>query len=210
MFDSPTFAAGSYEIDARRLGYKPVRSRVMVLQGDTAEVLLAMLAGMKVTETAAQLHLREFEARLRNHTGGYFITDSVIRIHDPEGIQALLHARVPGIRVEVPYQGKIVAYSTRGQTSLKDTGKCIVGVFVDGIRMGDGDAGVVPLFDLAGIEYYPPSLAPVQYRIPPPVAGAGGRRAELLRAACFSSGLVLSARLERRHVGARRMPLIRL
>jgi hypothetical protein len=40
--------------------------------------------------------------------------------------------------------------------------------------MGDGDAGVVPLFDLAGIEYYPPSLAPVQYRSPPPVAGAGG------------------------------------
>lgn len=173
--------AGSFSIEARRLGYKPVVTQLMVSGSDSLEVVLAMspiaqaLAGVKVTETAARIHLREFDERLHNHIGGFFITDSVIRRAEAGRISELLEARVPGIRPAVRPDGKIFIYSTRG-ASIDRKGleaPCFVEVFLDGTRMLDGDVGVVPLLDLAGIEYYPPGYAPVQYRIAPSLGGDG-------------------------------------
>ena len=169
--------AGEYSVEARRLGYKPAVTHVIVSGADSLEVVLALspisqaLPGMKVTETAATIHLREFEERLRNHIGGFFITDSVIRRAEADGIEVLLKGRVPGIRPATGPGGKVFVFSTRGQTSLQfrkggETPPCQVEVFLDGVRLLDGDAALVPLMDLAGIEYYPPGYAPPQYRIP--------------------------------------------
>lgn len=182
--------SGAHQLVARRLGYKAATTSIMV-SGDSLDVVLTLsptaqaLAGVKVTETAAELHLREFETRLRDHIGGYFVTDSILRRNESAGIIALLHARVPGIRgIRLP-SGKIVFASTRGETSLNNRGgpspPCQVEVFVDGTRVTDGDASVTALFDLAGIEFYPPGYAPVQYRIPAPVGtGNGGSQCGVL------------------------------
>ena len=173
--------AGSFSIEARRLGYKPVVTQLMVSGSDSLEVVLAMspiaqaLAGVKVTETAARIRLREFDERLHNHIGGFFVTDSVIRRAEASSIAELLEARVPGIRPTRYGGGKIKFYSTRG-AAVDRKGlevPCYVEVFLDGTRLLDGDAGLVALADLAGIEYYPPGFAPVQYRIPPSLASDG-------------------------------------
>jgi hypothetical protein len=178
--------AGEYSVEARRLGYKPAVTHVIVSGADSLEVVLALspisqaLPGMKVTETAATIHLREFEERVRNHIGGFFITDSVIRRAEADGIEVLLKGRVPGIRPVTRPDGKVLVFSTRGQTSLQTSLKsggpppCQVEVFLDGVRLLDGDAALVPLIGLAGIEYYPPSYAPPQYRISAPVGSGNG------------------------------------
>ena len=172
---------GVYTLEARRIGYAPLVTPVSITAHDTVEVLLLLrrpvtqLPAVEVVDTPASPFLKEFEARRAQHIGGYFITEREIRRELGSDLVAVLRKRVPGIRAELLPDRRIRVFSTRGYDSVKGA-PCQVAVFLNGVRLYDGDVNVVGLEGLGGLEYYPPGYAPVQYRVSAPVE-AKDRRA---------------------------------
>jgi hypothetical protein len=175
--------SGRFAIEGRRPGFAPTISEIQWPGSDTLQVVLILrpavqtLPTVNIVDSAVPPELREFESRRRNHAGGFFIDQAAISKYEGSAINVLLEAKVPGIRPARDVSSVVKVYSTRGSGSLKSGGGtplCQVEVFLNGIRLSDGDAGIVPLQDLGGIEYYAPGFVPVQYRIPARPSSAGG------------------------------------
>lgn len=177
-------APGRLVVQARRPGFRAVIAEVQSPGSDTLQVALLMrpsaqsLPIVDIVDSSVPAQLQEFEARRRHHTGGFFVDQSVIRKYESTKIDVLLEALIPGVRPTFDRGSAVKVYSTRGAGSLRSGGgtpPCQVEVFLNGVRLSDGDAGIVPLQDLGGIEYYPPGFAPIQYRISAkPLASGGG------------------------------------
>jgi Carboxypeptidase regulatory-like domain len=165
---------GPFSIEARRIGFAPAVSQLRSAGQDSIDVLLVVrtvaqtLPRVYVLDSATALNLEEFDARRRNHIGGYFIDHAAIHAWESSRISELLEAKVPGIRPHADGP-KTFVYSTRGNGSIRNPAPCQVEVFLDRVRLSDGDASLVPLMELAGIEYYPPGFVPVQYRVAAPL-----------------------------------------
>lgn len=171
---------GTYYVVARRLGYVPLAAPVRFSGSDSLEVILLMqpaalsLDTVRTTESAVASWLREFEERRRTHIGGYFITGDDIRRANGATLSSLVSAKIPGVQVVQGTAGTAAqVYSTRGPNALGTP--CQVAVFLDGVRLLDGDAGLLDLPLLGGVEYYPPGFVPVQYRVSAPLSASGGR-----------------------------------
>jgi hypothetical protein len=144
-------------------------SRVKSLGSDTIEVVLLLravaqtLPVVTVEDSSVSPALTEFEARRRNHIGGFFIDRAAIAHWESSRIYELLEAKIPGVRPRVSPDQKVKVFSTRGNGSILRSADCQVEVFLDCVRLSDGDANIIPLSQLAGIEYYPPGFVPPQY-----------------------------------------------
>lgn len=168
--------AGEVSIEARRSGFGIATAKIKTPRGtDTIEVVLLLsgtaqtLPVVNVKDSTVSPPLSEFDSRRRNHIGGFYVDQSVIAKWQSSRISELASAKFPGIRPEVTADQRIYFYNTRGGNgSILRFGNCKVEVFLDRVRLADGDANLVPLRELAGIEFYPPGFVPVQYRVQTP------------------------------------------
>ena len=174
----PGVPAGTFIVEARRLGYAPVAQELTFSGRDSMEITMLMhssvqsLPPVSVTDSAARSPiLQEFEQRRRNHIGGYFVTEQEIDGAFGSNIADFATRKIPGIKIEFGSDRTAHVYSTRGPNSIH--GQCEVAVFVNGVRLTLGDAALVPLEQLGGIEYYPTGFVPVQYRVGSPLHGGG-------------------------------------
>ena len=160
---------GVHRLVVRRLGYEP-RTTVLPLfaerQVELAISLTPVPAYLPPVQVIAALYsapwLREFEQR-RLRGGGRFITEREIRAAHGSDLGLLLMAKVPGVRITGRGPGRYV-YSLRGPSSI--TGGCQAAVYLDGVRVPDGDAGEVTLNQLGGIEFHRPGTIPPRYSEP--------------------------------------------
>lgn len=161
---------GKWTLLARRMGYGPESTTVLVAGEDTLrlELILARrasrLATVRVNAEAPVTMTGEFEARRRTALGGRFVTRADLdRMHDAT-LDGVFQRTIPGARVAAAAGGMTRVYSLRGRSL---NGKpCEAVVFLDGILLGDGDVSRVNLDDLGGIEFYSASTIPVQYKQP--------------------------------------------
>lgn len=160
-------AAGRHLLEIRALGYEPVR-RIVLLQPratDTVNVWLARAVRTlsPVTTTARRDPYRTgFYARMRNNTGGHFLTPERINASGTRRVTELL-AGVPGIQIRQVGQVSIVELTGRG---ARTAGACPVLFFLDGVRYEPGVHGLdgeMGLDNIEAIEVYDAATAPVQF-----------------------------------------------
>jgi hypothetical protein len=176
--------AGDDTIDVHRIGYAPLSAALHVDGRDSVEVIVSLrpaaqeLAAVEVMGSTRSVWLSEFEARRRRASGGHFLTEATIRASVGSTIADLVGRTIPGVRIEQRSRGSGAGvFSTRGGTGLA-RGACQVAVYLDGVRLSDGDAALAPLEELGGIEYYPAGLVPAQYRtMDAPNSGSAGSAA---------------------------------
>jgi len=163
--------AGAHTVQVRRLGYAPMHLEAEFSGRDSTEIVFMLrpipreLTGVSVEEARVPYTLREFEARRRRHVGGHFITADEITRYGTRSLDALFTRFVPGVDAVPEPEFRMKVYSRRGANSISG-GKCQIPVYVDGVRLWDGDAGLLPLEWIGGIEFHPPGFVPVQYREP--------------------------------------------
>jgi hypothetical protein len=159
----------------RMIGYAPSEVRVLV-RGDSTGAFFALEATPAQTDTVKVFAERtkvasklfEFEA---HKTMGIarILPESVLANAEPDRLSLMLATHFPGL----------VMRFARGHTTVASLrhGGCGVKMFLDGILMDEERYFMLDPRDLAGVEYYPVSMAPVQYRHPltrPSDAGQGG------------------------------------
>jgi hypothetical protein len=166
LFPSVPPTAGLLRV--RRLGYEPLVTPFRPSGSDTVgvavrlEPVAQLLPRTVVTDSEAFSPLAEFESR-RGKRVGRFITETEIRGAFGSRLSDLVVAKIPGLRIRDLPGGGASAYSTRGPRSIRGD-RCMVAVYLDGVKVSSGEVDLVPLHLLGGIEYYTPGFVPVQYR----------------------------------------------
>jgi hypothetical protein len=140
---------------------------------------------MTTLDSADSHAIPEFEARLKSHIGGYFVTESDIRKNQSSTIANLLRSKVPGVMPIVRPDKRIYLVSTRSGD------KCYVLTFLDGVRLLDLDINIVGLESLGAIEYYPPGYVPVKYRLTEAIAATPPRGQDAERGPRAACGVLL-------------------
>jgi TonB family protein len=157
--------AGTFEVRARRLGFRPESTRITVDDSHTSNVdlrlpLLAedlkpvLVRGEKMKYTG---RLAGYYERLERRTSGVFITRDQIDRDDPRFLTQLLQ-RVPGITLQRVRSG--------GSGIRMRDRNCMPLIWLDGqaLPMGEVDIDGVQPKSLEGIEIYLGSTtAPFQY-----------------------------------------------
>lgn len=168
-------------VEIRLLGYAPRTAALPFLDGEDVGLTISLAPNpvhlppvRAVVATSYAPWLREFQQR-RLQGVGRFITEPEIRGAFGSDLGALLMSRVPGVRIQAHGAGSRFVYTLRGPGSISHGG-CQAAVYLDGVRVPDGDAGEVSLNQLGGIEYYTPSTVPARYREPGLKIGASAPR----------------------------------
>jgi hypothetical protein len=172
--------AGSYTIEARRLGYQPLSAPILVRSEDSLEVVMLMRAipaqldTVKVSRTAIAMHLGEFEAR-RQRGLGQFLTGAQIDSSPGASFTSILETHIHGVTATGdPVNGMhIMSYRQATENALAGggAGPCWPVIYLDGVQLRD-DTGQGPnlslinIVSVGGIEFYTPSEVPVQYQSP--------------------------------------------
>jgi hypothetical protein len=163
--------AGTQTIEARAIGYVPIRSTINLYPNRAVTKDLAFDAAAQVLETvdvqAKQIYSRSEQEFLTAKRGlGYFIDADQIEKRQPFRTSDLLRM-APGVTI---YQGSGLGDQTqiqiRGASSL--SGPCPPLLVVDGMRL-EGSAGDIDQItrpeDIQGIAIYRgPSETPVEYQ----------------------------------------------
>jgi Carboxypeptidase regulatory-like domain/TonB-dependent Receptor Plug Domain len=163
--------AGTQTIEARAIGYVPIRSTINLYPNRAVTKDLAFDAAAQVLETvdvqAKQIYSRSEQEFLAAKKGlGYFIDADQIEKRQPFRTSDLLRM-APGVSI---YQGSGLGDQTqiqiRGASSL--SGPCPPMLVVDGMRL-EGAAGDIDQItrpeDIQGIAIYRgPSETPVEYQ----------------------------------------------
>ncbi len=158
-------APGTFEIRARRLGFRAESTRIDVHDGGTSNVDLklpivaedlqpVLVRGKKVEYTG---RLAGYYERLERRSSGTFVTRDQIDREDPRNLTQLLQ-RVPGVSLQRLRAGS-VGVRMRDRT-------CVPLVWLDGtaLPMGEVDLDGIQPKSLEGIEIYLGSTtAPFQY-----------------------------------------------
>jgi len=158
-------APGTFEIRARRLGFRPESTRIDVHDGGTSSVDLklpvvaedlqpVLVRGKKMQYTG---RLAGYYERLERRSSGTFVTRDEIDREDPRNLTQLLQ-RVPGVSLQRLRAGS-VGIRMRDRT-------CVPLVWLDGtaLPMGEVDLDGIQPRSLEGIEIYLGSTtAPFQY-----------------------------------------------
>lgn len=156
---------GSFEVRARRLGFRPESTRIGVHDGGTSSVELklpvvaedlqpVLVRGKKMQYTG---RLAGYYERLERRSSGAFVTRDQIDREDPRTLTQLLQ-RVPGVSLQRLRAGS-VGVRMRDRT-------CVPLVWLDGtaLPMGEVDLDGIQPKSLEGIEIYLGSTtAPFQY-----------------------------------------------
>ncbi|MGH7616503.1 MAG: carboxypeptidase regulatory-like domain-containing protein [Gemmatimonadaceae bacterium] len=162
----PTVPAGTYVVEARHLGFKPVADSVHVLAAVDARLdfvldqkavtLSSVVSKATPNKTYISPNLNAFEERMNAHEGGSFIADTVLRKNEDHRLPEVLQSRVTGMTFfRASVGGATYAYSTRSTSaqcgvfqSCRGPGGgklaydqlvpqlCYVTVYLDGVRFG--------------------------------------------------------------------------
>jgi len=158
-------APGTFEVRARRLGFRPESTRIDVHDGGTSSVALklpvvaedlqpVLVRGQKMKYTG---RLAGYYERLERRSSGVFVSRDQIDRDDPRSLTQLLQ-RVPGVTLQRLRAGS-VGIRMRDRT-------CLPLVWLDGtaLPMGEVDLDGIQPRSLEGIELYLGSTtAPFQY-----------------------------------------------
>jgi TonB family protein len=156
---------GTFEVRARRLGFRPESARITVDDGRASNIDLKLpvlaedlkpvvVHGQKMKYTG---RLAGYYERLEHRSGGVFITRDQIDREDPRNLTQLLQ-RVPGITLQRLRSGG-VGIRMRDRT-------CLPLIWLDGhaLPMGEVDIDGVQPRSLEGIEVYlGATTAPFEY-----------------------------------------------
>jgi hypothetical protein len=162
-------------IQVRAIGYAPGDFETPITGDTTAvhfqlEKVTSTLDTVRVQSMRTDLHLAEYETRRRQGLGR-FITDSVIAAEHAKGVKQLLVSHISGLRVNS--LGGIVSMEpsppnmSQGRGSMRRAclGGCCVAVYLDGFPLSSEiDLDHVDPEEIAGIESYSQTTAPVQYK----------------------------------------------
>lgn len=157
---------GTYVVEARRIGYRPVSdSARVVATGDAhldfvidrkAVTLDSVVSTAMATRTYISPALRGFEERMNAHSGGSFIAESTLRKNEDHKLPEVLTSRLGGLSLHRSPRGdETYAFSSRSgsaqcgvfQGCKGPDGRplqynqfvpqlCYVTVFMDGVRFG--------------------------------------------------------------------------
>lgn len=161
-------AAGPDSLSARRLGYDRKTIAITIPQRDTLRVTfslvsrVARMSGIEVKELATLSWFEEFDKRRARGQGRFITREELDKEHGSE-IGSIIMRRFPGVRVSGNSWIHQTLFSTRGPKNLQGE-RCQVAVFLDGTRVPDGNIAEVPPAFIGAVEYYTPSIVPVQYR----------------------------------------------
>jgi hypothetical protein len=170
---------GAQELVVQAVGFAPARALVTITAGPPLEVEvdldplpqeLQRVVTVAPRDAARNIAYAEFEERRAMGLGRFLTREELVR-EEGRSLDALLRARVPGLRIWDVGSAR-VAGSSRGNISILPRGdsRCFVQVIVDNvIRYQTG--GTLPPFDLrsldpgmiAGIEFYTPSSTPAEF-----------------------------------------------
>jgi TonB family protein len=156
---------GTFEVRARRLGFRPETARITVDDGKASSVDLklpvlaedlkpVLVRGQKMKYTG---RLAGYYERLERRTSGVFVTRDQIDREDPRNLTQLLQ-RVPGITLQRLRSG--------GSGIRMRDRSCLPLVWLDGhaLPMGEADIDGIQPKSLEGIEIYLGSTtAPFEY-----------------------------------------------
>jgi TonB family protein len=156
---------GTFEVRARRLGFRPESTRITVDDGHTSNVDLklpvlaedlkpVLVRGQKMKYTG---RLAGYYERLERRSSGVYITHDQIDREDPRNLTQLLQ-RVPGITLQRLRSGS-------AGIRMRDR-SCLPLIWLDGqaLPMGEVDIDGIQPRSLEGIEIYLGSTtAPFQY-----------------------------------------------
>jgi hypothetical protein len=158
-FELRELPIGTHTLEARAIGYAPLRQAVDIADGDTARIVFIMSPADVTLETvrvvgerAEPAWKREFENRRRQGLGR-FVDEATIARRDPSRVSDLL-ASLPGITIRAagPFvsQQQLLMRSPSG-------GLCVPDVIVDGQLVNISGIGVdtfVQASRLMGVEIY--------------------------------------------------------
>lgn len=167
--------AGVQTVEVRRLGYAAATMRLDVA-GDTVGAVFVLepssaeMDTVRVVAPGVPPRLQEFETR-RARGVGRFLTQEVLEREKEPRLHFALAAQLPGLMVmpDATRLGRYLLKSRRANlvTSLKKSpsgATCSVDVYLDGVYTDEIDF-LTPTM-LSGVEHYPMSAAPPQYRRP--------------------------------------------
>lgn len=162
---------GPQRIQVRKLGYSPSDISLMVSGDSTGPVfmLASAIVSLDTVRIQGELYPRRMEEfYTRRKVGiGRFLSDSVLAREGHREMSLVLSQRFPGLRAawdNNEHRYKLMSTrhqpgSVGGQVNMS----CPVDVYVDGVFWGGALEGLYPS-DLEGVEYYPMTSAPPQYR----------------------------------------------
>lgn len=157
---------GTYVVEARRLGFKPVADSVRVIDAGDARLdfvldqkavtLSSVVSTATKNRTYISPSLNAFEERMKAGQGGSFVADSTLRKNEDHKLPEVLQSRVSGMTFfRASSGGATYAYSSRSkaaqcgvfQTCKGPSGGaiqynqvvpnlCYVTIYLDGVRFG--------------------------------------------------------------------------
>jgi hypothetical protein len=174
-------APGRYLVIATGVGLRSVGDSVTIESRGTtyhdfvlatkAVVLDSVVSKAPAERTHISPALRGFEERRLSGSGGYFVTDSILRREEDRPLDEIVSAHVPGAQFVRPGQNRVYL------TSNRLGGHCFTDVYLDGVALAplpDPDPKLKSIVavnlsqfvatDLAAIEFYPGGASlPVQF-----------------------------------------------
>ena len=168
---------GTYLIEIRYPGFAPQRDTITFGQGVRLERdytltrLTATLDTVRSTATVQKYrspNLRGFEER-RAAGFGYFIPDSVMRLHDSDALSKLLIQRLPNVVLARGAGGTAYLMTNRKRASgpvflapRNGQADCYVTLYIDGVltwhygldSLSRPDMNLIEINQFAGVEFY--------------------------------------------------------
>jgi hypothetical protein len=183
--------SGRFAVLIRRIGFKPMVDTVVLITGSAVEreyvmdAAVAELDSVRVNArrtTAPGIKLIQFEERRKKGSGGFFVTDSVLRVNETRRLTDVLTSLIPGIKLYHPFPGTrpTMEYVTSGRgTCVGPVFQCVspncpVTLFLDGVKYfsatdpGDAmpDLSGFEISNYAAVEYYPGGASiPLQFNM---------------------------------------------
>jgi Carboxypeptidase regulatory-like domain len=171
---------GMRDFFVRRVGYAPTMLSIEVSAGDTARVVVPLVASIQtlapvtIEARVTSLNLGGFELRREGKIGGgTFIGREEIRERENSSMQTLLRTFGRVFVEESPSGGDIRVYGRGGVNPLYND-RCAMRMMVDAVLMPDDSplSMLPPLNEIAGIEIYQASGAiPPQFSYAAPKCG---------------------------------------
>lgn len=161
-FEFRDLPAGSYRVDAKRLGYQPQSRAATIADGQVVTIKFALVFAPQLLETrkitsqldilppGAPQRMFDFYRRRKTGTGTYISRDQIERAGS---VRATLGA-VSGIRLYTAPGGQVRGIKfIRCSGTIRD-GASAVAYFLDGIQTTDGVFALLSDTDIEALEIY--------------------------------------------------------
>ena len=164
-----TVPAGTHVLEARLVGYAPVRQRIESRAFVTLALDFRLVSIAQVLQPVRRMANRDpfrtgFESRMKRNRGGRFLTNEDIRTSGMTRVTDML-ARVPGLQRRMSGTTPVIEFTGRGTRTLSPRG-CPVAYMVDGVPFepaGFGIDGDIGLANVEAIEVYDAATTPAEF-----------------------------------------------